>query len=208
MTTLDRRNTSTWYVVATRSHAERRAKAALSKAGFGVFLPERRVETQHRRTKVWQERVEVLMQGYVLVEFPKVPDHEGDDRSPRPSWGAMRRCDGVAAPLGDVNQFGEVVPMPLPTRIVEDLVLAQAMMVFDETREARRLRGHTKENALTDLRRRMSGAEVLMLDGPLRSFTAVVDEVDSLTRIKVLVEIFGRLTPMWVEPWQVDVLAA
>ena len=199
-----RRSPSSWYVVATRSHAERRARAALSKAGFGTFLPERRVETQHRRTKQWQEHVELVMPGYVLIEFPKIPDHEWFDRGARPTWGALRRCDGVVAPLGDLNDSGEVVPLPLPTRLVEEMVAAQANLEFDDTREAKRRRGHTKENALADLRIELEGTEVLVTDGPFRSFNAVVDEVESLTRIKVLVEIFGRLTPIWMEPGQVE----
>jgi transcription antitermination factor NusG len=202
------RTASSWYVVATRSHAERRARAALSKAGFGTFLPERKVETQHRRTKAWQERVELVMPGYVLVEFPTVPDHEWFDRGSRPSWAALRRCDGVVAPLGDQNRFGEIVPLPLPTKLVEGLVAAQANLEFDDTRESQRHRGKTKESALADLRARLDGNQVLVLDGPFRSFSAVVDEVESLVRAKVLVDIFGRLTPVTIDPEQVELLAA
>jgi transcription antitermination factor NusG len=208
LTILDRQAASSWYVIVTRSHAERRARAALSKAGFGTFLPERRVETQHRRTKQWQERVELVMPGYILVEFPQIPDAEWFDRGARPSWGALRRCDGVVAPLGDLNDFGEIVPFPLPTRLVEQLVAAQANLEFDETREAQRRRGRTKESALADMRCRMEGAEVLVTDGPFRSFNATVDEVDSLSRIKVLVSLFGRMTPIWMQPGQVEMLAA
>lgn len=208
MTILDRQAASSWYVVVTRSRAERRARAALNKAGFGTFLPERRVEIFNRRSRGWQERVELAMPGYVLVEFPKVPDAEWLDRGARPSWSALRRCDGVVAPLGDLNDFGEIVPLPLPTRLVEGLISAQANMEFDDTRKAKRRRGQTKESALADMRSRMEGNGIRVMDGPFAGFPGIVDEVESLARLKVLVEIFGRLTPTWMEPGQVELLAA
>ena len=193
-------NLSNWYVLRVRTGLEGKTRVALGRIGLGSYAPERRVEWQHRRTKKWQERSELLMPGYMFIEMPPA--------SEAPSWRAIVSCDGVVAPLGLVGADGGVVPMPIPGRLVERLIAAQSGMEFDDTREAKRRRGQTRENALAEMCRRMSGAEVMVIDGPLRSFSAVVDEIDSLTRIKVLVAIFGRLTPMWVEPWQVELLAA
>lgn len=205
LTKLDHSPAVGWYVVSLFSRSERRAAAALNKAGFGVYLPERKVETQHRRTKKWQEHTELVMQGYGFVEFPDVPDHEWFDRGARPTWHALVSCYGVLAPLGTINRDGELVPIRISSRLVESVMADQANMLLDDTREARRRNG---VDALEEKRAEWAGASVRVTNGPFASFPGVVDAVDSLDRLHVLISIFGRDTPVQLEFGQVEMMAA
>lgn len=205
LTKLDHSPAVGWYVVSLFSRLERKAAAALNKAGFGVYLPERKIETQHRRTKKWQEHSELVMPGYGFVEFPAVPDHEWFDRGARPTWHALVSCDGVLAPLGTIDAAGELVPIRISSRLVERMMADQTGMLLDDTREARRRNG---VDALEEKRAEWSGATVRVTDGPFASFPATVDAVDSLERLHVLITIFGRDTPVQLEFGQVELMAA
>lgn len=205
LTHLDHSQPAGWYVVAMLSRQERRAAAALNRAGFGVYLPERKVEAQHRRTKKWQEHTELVLSGYGFVEFPLVPDHEWFDRGARPTWHALMSCRGVLAPLGTVDEAGELQPVRISSRLVERVMADQANMLLDDTREARRRNG---VDALEEKRIEWAGAAVRVTNGPFASFPGVVEVVDSLDKLQVLISMFGRDTPVHLDFAQVERMAA
>jgi hypothetical protein len=67
---------SRWYIASTYPHAEERARTAVVAAGFGAYLPHRRIETVHRRTGGWRMRVLLVFPGYLFIEFPETGSEE------------------------------------------------------------------------------------------------------------------------------------
>ena len=110
-------------------------------------------------------------------------------------------CEGVERILGDVDNH----PIPVPFALVNGLFIAETNLEFDDTRAARI---HRKEEARTKKEtiamRFFAGSEWLVTEGPFSSFRAEVENVTSAGLVRVLVNIFGRMTPVELEPSQLD----
>lgn len=187
------KTTSHWFVVRTNPNCEPRAIASLQRAGFGPYSPTYRTEHQHHRTKAWVTKCHRLMPGYLFVDTPA----DGT-----PDWFAFRKCDGVKSVLGVTDGRGDTVPFPIPSRLVERIMAAQSAMAFDQTREAKAKRGEDARSIY------QPGLIVSVTSGPFISYKAEVDHVRPNGTIASLISLFGRMTPVELDPSQVELIAA
>ncbi|MFS8650347.1 MAG: transcription termination/antitermination protein NusG [Caldibacillus sp.] len=163
-----------WYVIHTYSGYENKVKANL----------EKRVETMGMQDKIFrvivpeEEEVEIkngkkkvvkkkIFPGYVLVELIMTDD----------SWYVVRNTPGVTGFVG--SSGGGSKPTPLLPEEVEKLL---KKMGIDE------------KKVDIDLE---IGETVQVTEGPFENFTGVVEEIDQEKgKVKVLVNMFGRETPL------------
>lgn len=163
-----------WYVIHTYSGYENKVKANL----------EKRVETMGMQDKIFrvivpeEEEVEIkngkkkvvkkkIFPGYVLVELIMTDD----------SWYVVRNTPGVTGFVG--SSGGGSKPTPLLPEEVEKLL---KKMGIDE------------KKVDIDLE---VGETVQVTEGPFENFTGVVEEIDQEKgKVKVLVNMFGRETPL------------
>lgn len=181
-----------WYVIKSKPKGERKALREIQKLGIEAYLPEYQIERLNRRLRIRKLST--------LCHFPRYLFALLDPRD----FGAVRDCTGVA----DVLPGFPLSPQPVPAGDVLALRVAQAAHLFDDTDQARRLRGETVKNTLAAVRKRLSGKRVRVADGPFASFPGEVEAVHSLERLRVIIDIFGRPTPVELEMGQIEELAA
>ncbi len=117
-----------------------------------------------------------LMPGYVFVEL-------GEDEE---IFNQIRKIPGVSAFLG---------PGGHPEKLSEKDT--EAMLDLVESRA-------TRPKKLITFRK---GEQVKVTDGPFANFIGVIDEIDEdKAKLRVLVTIFGRQTPLELEVTQVESL--
>lgn len=116
--------------------------------------------------------------GYVLVQLPEHPE-----RYPE-LWHMIRQIPSVTGFIGS-----RTVPVPLEDTEVKEIV-----------EEIRGERERPKPKVKFE-----HGERVKIIDGPFANFLGSIDEVNmERGTVKVLVEIFERLTSVEVEFWQVE----
>jgi len=116
--------------------------------------------------------------GYVLVQLPEHPERHPE------LWHMIRQIPGVTGFIGS-----RTVPVPLEDTEVREIV-----------EEIRGERERPKPKVKFE-----HGERVKIIDGPFANFLGSIDEVNmERGTIKVLVEIFERLTSVEVEFWQVE----
>lgn len=164
---------TSWYVVHCNPRCEQRAKESLSEAGFSTYLPVGRKLIVHHRSKKEIEREFPLLVGYLFVAVPRNARH----------WGYIRVCDGVKGVLG-INGL----PLPVPACQVEAIHEAQFLGRFDDTRKRKKRSKH-------GFRRNQ---RVRIANGPFSGFVAMVHDPRGLEQIKVMAELFGRMTEVTV----------
>lgn len=190
---LGRSPKNTWYVVETRAKSERLARNEIAKLGLDAYLPEYQIERFNRRKRVTIVNTLCHFPRYLFVEMDVARDTS-----------RVLACRGVA----DILPGIPMAPQPVPAKDVLDLRTAQAAHLFDDTDKARRLRGETVKNTLAATRKRLSGERVRIMDGPFTGHRGDVDAVHSLERLRVIIDIFGRPTPVELEMGQIEELAA
>lgn len=171
----------TWYVVRSKVRQEDRAAYNIQRAGFDVYLPTAKYERKNRRTNTYSVIEKPLMTGYLFVGFASFAKH----------FGMIRACDGVQDFLGVQGE-----PIPIPSKAVVDMQVAEMDMRFDDTRAARIHRGEEERTRRDNVKRQFAkGRAVTITDAAsaLAGITAIVDEVNSSGHIEVLVEMFNGL---------------
>jgi len=172
-----------WYVIHTYAGFEGRVKASIleraSQVGFGDSVGQVLVPTEDvieiRDGKRRTSRRK-FFPGYVLVEMGTPVADELVQM--------VKETPKVTGFVGGGN-----VPIPLSTEEVESL-LKQVDSGTAGPREQIRF---------------IKGDNVRVVDGPFLGFNGLVDEVDSdHSRVKVLVSIFGRSTPVELGFLQVE----
>lgn len=186
----------TWYVVRTNIRSEDKAERNLRNAGFSTYAPWQRFEKYNRRKNVHITRELRLCPRYLFLDVGAI----SRERTP---WGVIRGCEGVESILG-VN--GLPMPLsPLEERALAAIREAEDQHVFDETREGKLFRREIGKNKRETTRMKFPvGSQVRINDGPFATFSGEVTNVTGKGYIEVLTMIFGRLTPVEVEPKQVD----
>lgn len=179
-----------WFAVRIKGGAADAVFAELRETGYDVYLPRRRFDRFNRRQNVTVEWSEPLLPGYIFIVHPRAD-------APIDHWTEVRAINGVIGPLGSENG-----PLRIPPAVIEAIITAEFESTYDETRAARKARGETERQRLEN--RFRPGRKFLINDGPFASFLAQADAVTHYERVRTLVDIFGRMTPVVFEEKQLD----
>lgn len=172
-----------WYFVHTHSSYENRARDSIRQhvelAGLTDDLGEIIVPTEtvmEVKDGERKERERKLFPGYILVQLRYSID----------MWHAVNKAPRV---IGFVGGTGKKAPPPVPTADVD------------------RIRGRMEEQekAPTPVLSFAEGDQVRVIDGPFKNFSGSVEEVNAdKAKVRVLVSIFGRATPVELDFVQVE----
>lgn len=174
-----------WYVVHTYSGYENKVKELLEErihaAGYDelfgqIFIPTEDVEETIKGSKPGKQVKKTqkkFFPGYLLINMEMNNE----------TWHLVRNTPKVSAFIG-----GKTTPIPVPDSEVEDL-----LKKIDEGTLRPRMAANFDK-----------GDNVSIIEGPFSNFNGVVEEVKAdKARLKVLVSIFGRQTPIELEYSQV-----
>ncbi|MDA0565790.1 transcription termination/antitermination protein NusG [Streptomonospora sp. S1-112] len=170
-----------WYVVHTYAGYENRVKANVESRTqslnmeeyiFQVEVPTQEV-TEVKSGKR-QQVTEKVLPGYVLVRMELTDE----------SWAAIRNTPGVTGFVGLSNR-----PAPLSLQEVAGLLAPEPEELPEQERKE-------KAEARSDVAYEV-GESVTVMEGPFATLPATVSEINPDTqKLKVLVSIFGRETPV------------
>lgn len=160
-----------WYVIHTMSGYEERVKAHLQErirsAGMEEYFEEILVPTE-KVVDVVQGRKRVGSRSF-FPGYVLVKMELNDS-----TWHLVRRTPRVTGFVGQGTR-----PVPVPDEQVQEIIRQM------------------EEGALKPRVRFEPGDQVRIVDGPFTGFQGVVDEVKAdRGRVRVMVSIFGRLTPV------------
>jgi transcriptional antiterminator NusG len=184
-----------WFVVHTYSGMENRVKAnlenritSLNMEGFihEVVVPTEEVsEIKNGQRKLVRRTV---LPGYVLVRMDLTDE----------SWSAVRHTPSVTGFVGHSHQ-----PVPLSLEEVENMLAPAVQAEADAEAAAAAAESGAPAPAKTASRTQVAVADfdvsdsVMVVDGPFATLHATITEINAESqRVKALVEIFGRETPV------------
>ena len=170
-----------WYVVHTYAGYENKVKSNLASRVrsmnvedriFEVVIPmEDVIEFKNGRKVVVQKKV---FPGYLLVRMD-LDDH---------AWYVVRNTPGVTGFVGSGAK-----PTPLSRKEVEDILGT-----------GEKIEGPAAEKKVRPRLEYEVGEQVRVVTGPFADFNGVISEIDvDRSKLKVLVNIFGRETPVELE---------
>ncbi len=176
-----------WFVIHTYSGYEAKVKSNLERRIASMGMKEKifqvLIPTEKEKEIKAGKRREVdrkIFPGYVLVEV--LVDEKGELEND--TWYVIRNTPGVTGFVGSGAR-----PIPLEDREVRQLL--------------RQLRDETPKYRITY----QKGSPVRITSGPFMDFTGVVDEIMmEKEKVRVLVSIFGRETPVELDFGQVEKL--
>ncbi|MFJ7729952.1 transcription termination/antitermination protein NusG [Neobacillus sp. NPDC097160] len=173
-----------WYVVHTYSGYENKVKANLEKRVESMGMSDkifRVVVPEEEETEIKNGKKKVVKRkvfpGYVLVEIVMTDD----------SWYVVRNTPGVTGFVGSAGSGSKPTPL-LPEEVTG---LLKRMGVEEKRIDVDYEIGET----------------VRVKEGPFANFTGSVEEMDKdKAKLKVLVNMFGRDTPVELEFTQIEKL--
>lgn len=168
----------TWYLVVTMPRSEARVRDGLMEIGCSVWLPALRREVTARGRQTDYETP--TFPGYLFVA--DLPFGERPVTLRGLPITAMRDVPGLLGVISTPRGF-----LRVPRAAFETVIRFQ----------------NEPEPPRPDFPFEQ-GARVTVLDGPFASFCGVVDEALGHDYVKVLVEIFGRSTPVQLEIGQIE----
>ncbi|KIH97784.1 transcription termination factor NusG [Streptomonospora alba] len=170
-----------WYVVHTYAGYENRVKTNVESRTqslnmeeyiFQVEVPTQEV-TEVKSGKR-QQVTEKVLPGYVLVRMELTDE----------SWAAIRNTPGVTGFVGLSNK-----PAPLSLQEVADLLAPEPE---EQPEQPQKEKAEPRADVAFDV-----GESVTVMEGPFATLPATVSEINADTqKLKVLVSIFGRETPV------------
>jgi transcriptional antiterminator NusG len=170
-----------WYVIHTQTGYEDRVKTVLDakiKAGLAKETISQILVPieQVSEVKAGKKRISQrkFFPGYILVEMELSDD----------TWYLVKSIPGVTGFVGAGSK-------PLPLREDEiDTILKQAKEAKEKP----------TPKVIFD-----KGENIRVNDGPFTNFNGTIEEVNlAKGKIKVMISIFGRATPVELETWQVE----
>ncbi|WP_256838008.1 transcription termination/antitermination protein NusG [Ornithinimicrobium faecis] len=180
-----------WYVIHSYAGYENRVKVNLETRAtslnmedyiFQVEVPME--EVTEIKSGVRKQVRRVRMPGYVLVRMDLTDE----------SWGAVRHTPGVTGFVGNAHQ-------PVPLSI--DEVITMLAPVFETPETADQGEGSTTGSSTPATRTASPevdfevGESVTVMEGPFETLPATISEIiPESQKLKVLVSIFGRETPV------------
>lgn len=177
-----------WFVVHTLSGHENKVKEKIelhmakgeAKAVYEVLVPMEKISEVRQGKKTTTSRK--YFPGYILVRIDLYsPETKKLDED---AWYFVKEIQGVIGFIGSGNR-----PIPLSPPEVEDL-----MRQVNET-----------EDKVTPKINYDIGESVKIKDGAFENFEGIIEEIDhERGKLKLLVSIFGRSTPVELEYWQVE----
>lgn len=173
-----------WYVVHTYSGYENKVKANLEKRVESMGMSDkifRVIVPEEEETEIKNGKTKVVKRkvfpGYVLVELVMTDD----------SWYVVRNTPGVTGFVGSSGSGSKPTPL-LPEEVG---VILKHMGVEEKRFDVNFEIGET----------------VKVKAGPFANFTGVIEEMDKdKSKLKVLVNMFGRDTPVELDFTQIDKL--
>jgi transcriptional antiterminator NusG len=175
-----------WYILKVQVNREESIKDALLRRvkmnGLERYFKEIIVPTEDvvEFTKTGKKRVvkKKLYPGYILVNM-SVSDE---------SWFMVRETPGIGDFTGASGK-----PTPMDPKDVERILRSTKVLPDEE--------GPAVKTAIPF----KSGDRVRVKEGYFQNFEGDVDKIDQATgRVTVLVEIFGRRTPVELDHWQIE----
>lgn len=170
-----------WYVVHTQTGQEEKVKASLETRIESKVLKDKvsaiLVPTE-RISEVREGKKRILQRkffpGYVMIEM------ELDDDT----WYLIKTTPGVSGFIGSRNK-----PLPLKDSEVKAMI-----------RQAEDKKEKPQPKVVFE-----KGESVRIKEGPFTNFTGVIEDINpNKQKLKVMVSIFGRSTPVELEYWQVE----
>jgi len=179
------KNAKQWYVLRAITGKEKKAKEYIDKeiarrklesAVSQVLIPTEKVYQIRRGKKMSKERI--LFPGYIFVETMLTPEIQH----------ILVDISHVVGFLGDGTRQNVVLPMR-HSEVVR--MLGNVDAIQDK-----------EEQIITPF---YVGEAVKVIDGPFNSFSGTIEEVnDEKKKLKVMVKIFGRKTPLELSFLQVE----
>jgi transcriptional antiterminator NusG len=184
-----------WFVVHTYSGMENRVKANLenriTSLNMEPYIHEVVVPTEEvAEIKNGQRKLvkRTVLPGYVLVRMDLTDE----------SWSAVRHTPSVTGFVGHSHQ-----PVPLSLDEVENMLGPAVQAEADAEAAAAAAESGAPAPAKTASRSQVAVADfdvsdsVMVVDGPFATLHATITEINAESqRVKALVEIFGRETPV------------
>lgn len=178
-----------WYVLRVASNKEMHVKDVLSQKVQMLGMTDiiGRIEVPVERVKRIRGSKQTvhkrkLYPGYVFMEMESTED----GRVPEKVWFMIKEVPGVGDFVGTEG---------LPTAM-RDTDVAKMLLEVDKPEEAPSIKVEFKKGDLIKVR-----------EGAFESFEGAVESIDQDRGIvKVIVEIFGRSTPLDIEYWQIEKL--
>ena len=188
-----------WYVLHTYAGYENRVKQNVEQRATSLnmedFIYQLEVPTETvmivkngKRQQVEQKK----FPGYVYVRMELTDE----------SWSLVKNTPNVTGFVGEVRGINGVAKRPVP------LLLSEVASVLAEPAEAKKVSAGTTEAAAGAPAPKAVdfeiGESVTVMDGPFATLPASISEINvDAQRLKVLVSIFGRETPVELQFSQV-----